>query len=337
MQLFNINRIYAYQAHDEIESILEISFTLAFIFLTSHDIWNAGKERSQPCTEVLNLSILQLKSCISNPWVDALTSIEIVAGHKRKKAFLYLVIWIIQKKNITAQIKILYSKIATLINHRQRLFYGSFIVDKFFSRIIAPRYLVHILIGVRKQTDEIGRCSALEPIVRDIQSCKSIKQAEWIINISHVLTEMITIIVGLKHWTHLIVWAFVSARHFFYRFTEYCIQFCLWYTTKSFILAVHTYIKRLIETTEYTDLRKLGNSSKKDKLKMLISTFEHRIETFQCIAMLFLKIFVHVKNIKNRLVVFVYQNNGTAPALLMGSTNKLSKQVAQTKLFSSFR
>lgn len=67
LQLFNINRIYADQAHDKIKSILEISFTLAFIFLTSHDIWNAGKKRSQTCTEVLNLSILQLKSSISNP------------------------------------------------------------------------------------------------------------------------------------------------------------------------------------------------------------------------------------------------------------------------------
>lgn len=67
LEFFNINRIYTDQAHDKIESILEISFTFAFIFLTPHDIWNAGKKRSQPCTEVFNLSILQLKSSISNP------------------------------------------------------------------------------------------------------------------------------------------------------------------------------------------------------------------------------------------------------------------------------
>ena len=93
-------------------------------------------------------------------------------------------------------------------------------------------------------------------------------------------------------------------------------QFHLSHTTQCFIMIIHTYIFRLVEPAEHTDLRKFCHSRKQHKPQVFISPFEGGIESFQDFAV---GIFQRsIQCIENRLVIFIYQYHGTMPRLLIG-------------------
>ena len=205
-----------------------------------------------------------------------------------------------------------------MVNHRQRLLYVGLVVDEFFGRIILTRYLVHVFVRMRQQTNKIRRSTALEPVVGYPVGSKSIEQTERIVHIGHCVAEMVTVVLYLEHCLHFLVRTTVVLRHRLYRLPESNFQFLLRNTAKCFVLAMHTDIKWLVESTEHAYLREFGDTRQEDKLQMFVGTLENRVKGFQYITVLFFQIFVHIKYVQNRLVIFVNQHHRTATALLVG-------------------
>ena len=91
-------------------------------------------------------------------------------------------------------------------------------------------------------------------------------------------------------------------------------------STQGSILVAHTYIVRMVEPTEHTYLRELGDTCKQYKLQMLVSCLEDRIKPTQRLTVIIferhrhaevLHLITTVHHIKNRLVVFVNEHHAT--------------------------
>ena len=160
---------------------------------------------------------------------------------------------------------------------------------------------------------------------------KGIQKAERVIDIGHEIAEMIAVILGLKHRTHLVVRAPVYFGHRLYRITESSVKLLLGDAAECLVLAVHTDILRLVETAEHAHLRELGHTRQEHELKMLVGTLEHRIETLEDIPVLLFQVLIHVKHIQYRLVIFVDKNYGATAALFMSRSKHLDKAVPDVR------
>ena len=171
-----------------------------------------------------------------------------------------------------------------------------------------------------QQTHKICGRTCAEPVVLDTLMLKSVQQTERIEYSSHLVREMIAVILFFQLSHHLVISAMVVRCHLTNRFIEILGHLISGDSTQGSILVAHTYIVRLVEPTEHTYLRELGNTSKQYKLQMLVSCLEDRIKPTQRLTVItferhrhaeVLNLITTVHHIKNRLVVFVNEHHAT--------------------------
>ena len=126
----------------------------------------------------------------------------------------------------------------------------------------------------------------------------------------------------------------INARHLFDRFTKIFYQLFLSDAAKCIKCRRHTNIFWLVETAEHANLRELRYACQEDKLEVCISCLESRIESLQGIAVVLLQgyfgtlkgyLVVKIHHIKEWLVVFIYQHNGTETSLAMDFIEQIDK------------
>ena len=178
----------------------------------------------------------------------------------------YFIIRKIQKIGISIHFPILDGKITALINHWQRCLFVCLIVNKAAYRIILIDDFVDIFVEMRQQTNQISWRTCAEPIIIQPILAKGIQDAERIVDIKHIGTEVVTIKLPLQLVLHSFLCGLISHSHCFNLFLESRIQLLFRNATKCLIMLIHTDVVRLVETTKHAHLRKLGDTSEQDKL-----------------------------------------------------------------------
>ena len=144
---------------------MEIALTLSLSFLSAHRVGDVSKETCEQFAkpfEVGNLKCLDRFTC---PIPRVAFRLQVVVGYERHKPFAHFIIGKVEKEGVECEVAILNREIPTLINHGQRLFNVSLIVDKFAGVVIAPREFVQILVRMVEQIYEVSRCARAEPVV----------------------------------------------------------------------------------------------------------------------------------------------------------------------------
>ena len=104
------------------------------------------------------------------------------------------------------------------------------------------------------------------------------------------------------------------------------IGFFLCDAAQCLVTGVHADVGWLVEAAENADLGKLGHPGKQHKLQVAVCSLEQRIKSLQYLSVpvfehTFLPgdnlLYVGVKNIEYRFVIFVYEHNTTPAAALM--------------------
>ena len=185
-----------------------------------------------------------------------------------------------------------------------------------------------------QQADQIGGCSCAKPIILNILLIKCIQNAERIINTLHPFAEMISIKSLLQYPPHLLFGIAVNSSQLLYLLRESLFQFLICDTANGIIHRRHAYIIRLIKITEHTHLRELSNTGEENELQMLVGSLKGGIESTKHVSVfllqgyLFTQMLYHIPrihNVEQRFIIFVHQNHGTQPGLLMSFFQDLFK------------
>ena len=119
---------------------------------------------------------------------------QVIAGNHRQKATLHLIVREVEQEHIHFAVVVLNRQITALVNHWQRIFRVSLVVDKLIQRIFPSRQFVNTLVEVVHQPNQVSGRAGSEPKVADILAIKGIQYTERIVNIRHLFTEMIAIV-----------------------------------------------------------------------------------------------------------------------------------------------
>ena len=215
--------------------------------------------------------------------------LQVIVSEHRQQPLTHLIVWDVKKIRLCVTIKALDSQITTLINHRQWHFYIRLIIIKLTCEIILSYQLIHVLVKMRKQTNQISRCATLKPIVSEVHLVKGIQDAKGIKNICHAFTEMIAIIFLFKHSQHLVITTIVIFCKFLNWFSKISDQLILGNSTYRLVVTIQTDVIRLVEPAEHANLRELCNTCEENKAKVSISPLESSIKRLHDVAMLFLQ------------------------------------------------
>ena len=180
--------------------------------------------------------------------------LQVVRSHQRHEAVLHFVVREVEQERAEIQVIIFNGQITALVNHRQRLLHIGLVVDELLGTVITAGQFVQVLLRVVQQADEIGRCTAGEPIVAKLQLRERVQQTKGIIDIRQVVAEMIAVVAELQLLPHPFRRRPVSLGQFFYRLSKIAVQFVLRDATQSLVLSIHADVIGLVETAEHTDL-----------------------------------------------------------------------------------
>ena len=234
---------------------------------------------------------------------------QVIAGNHRQKAALHLIVREVEQEHIHFAVVVLNRQITALVNHRQRIFRVSLVVDKLIQRIFPSRQFVNPLVEVVHQPNQVSGRTGGEPKVADSFIIKGIEYAKRIVNIRHIFAEMIAIVLLFQLQFHFLFCTILSLRHFAYGFSELRVQFFLGNATQCLKFFGHTDVQWLVESTEHADLRELGDTRQEHKAEVGICFFECRIKAFQDFAVVIEQFRVHFQYIEQGFVVLVNQHH----------------------------
>ena len=109
--------------------------------------------------------------------------LEVATGQDRDKAILHLLIGKVEPVGIAPGIDGLDGEVATLVNHRQRLFHICLVIDKGFGRIGTADQFVDVLFEMVQEAYQVGRRARGEPEVAHEATGEAIQQAEGIVDV----------------------------------------------------------------------------------------------------------------------------------------------------------
>ena len=92
---------------------------------------------------------------------------------------------------------------------------------------------------------------------------------------------MIAVVTELQLLPHPFRHRPIFLGQFFYRLCKIAVQFFLRDAAQGLILSIHADVIGLVETTEHTDLGKLGHSRQQDKLEVVVRRLKDGIKTLQ--------------------------------------------------------
>jgi hypothetical protein len=261
----------------------------------------------------------------ADPAAGFLLRLQISSRKHRQETVLHFVIRKVEQEGVEISIVSLDGQVSALIDHRQRALHVGFVVDEFLRGIILARQLVHVLLKMRKQTDQVGWCACAEPVVIQTLTVQCVQQTERIVNVRHPFTEVIPVVLLFQTPTHLFRRTLVFSSHGRNRFRKCAVNLFLRDAAKRLVTRVHADVLRLVETAEYAHLRELRHPRQQHKLQMAVRTLKHRVERLQHITVPFFQACVYIQNVQNRLVVLIHEHHGTATGLTVRRFQNIPK------------
>ncbi len=198
---------------------------------------------------------------------------------------------------------------------------------------------------MREKPHEISGRTGLEPVVVDPHLFEGAQHAERIVNANHAAAEMIAVELPFQFRFHLVLRELIFSCHLLNLFFENGVQFLFGDAEQGVVACRQTDVVGLVETAEHADLRELGHAGEQHEAQMLVGGLEHRIETFEnlTVPVFYLScLSVHtslqtrVHNVKQGLVVFVYQHHGWQSCLFVGGFQYIAESVAERVMIRVF-
>ena len=111
-----------------------------------------------------------------------------------------------------------------------------------------------------QQTNEIGRRTRCEPVILYAQMTETFQNTEGIEDIGHPFAKMIPVISVFQYLNGLLFIQIQFVSQKVNGITKYRQQFIFGNSTQRLVISYHTDVIRLVESTENTHLRELGNT-----------------------------------------------------------------------------
>ena len=146
--LLAIDGIDTQETQQQVEGVMEVAFVFPLILFPTHGVGHTGQEGRQLITELFELSLLESPDSLLYPGGHPLFRFQVIGSHQGQETLLHLVVRKIQQEGIQIPILILDGQIATLVDHRQGLFYRSLVVDKLLRKIVLTHYFVELFLGM---------------------------------------------------------------------------------------------------------------------------------------------------------------------------------------------
>ena len=181
--------------------------------------------------------------------------------HTAIQTYPHLFVWQSQGIEFRFRIIILDSNITTLIKQRHDSSH------RLSSCIEIILWCIHLFTQVNRckvifphHIKEISRSAWAKPIGINLSLWKASEQAVWIEYVRRRPSEMIAIIIFLQLFQSFIIRQAQHICHLLNIFMHFCHKFLLGNAANASIFCIHTHISNIIEFTEYTKLRELGDA-----------------------------------------------------------------------------
>ena len=171
--------------------------------------------------------------------------------------------------------KIFDGNVATLVKHGQRI---AVTVEGDVKNFGGAGHAIDVgqldRWHLRQHVDDGTRRRAAEPIVGNFPLVECVKQAEGIVDVGHVLAEMIAIVHSLQFYECLVATFTQLLRQPFDIRVQLSGEFFLGDAAECLVVGGHRDVVEVVERAEDAHLRELGDAGDEDELQVVVEGLE---------------------------------------------------------------